>query len=50
MRKTLNCILGECNVNVKEIIDLFTETMIKKMGRIQNKDLWILSKKSGNVT
>lgn len=40
----------ECNVNVKDIIDLFMETIIKKMGRIQDKDLWILSKKSGKVT
>lgn len=35
---------------MKEIIDLFTETIIKKMGRIQDKGLWILSKKSGKVT
>lgn len=37
-------------MNAKEIIDLFTETIIKNMGRIQDKDLRILSKESGKVT
>lgn len=37
-------------MSVKGRIDFFTETIFKKVGRIQNKDLWILSNKSGKVT
>lgn len=33
---------------MKEIIELFTE-MIKKIRRVQDKDLWNLGKKSGKV-
>jgi len=34
---------------MKEILELFTETMTNKIRRIQDKYIWNLSKKSGKV-